>query len=167
MLSWSSFDQYASRYSTKPLAAFPHNHCRNNGQRWERNESCRNDYRQSSETEYWQSLGSNQRPPVLKSATLPTELWGSTLVLGYNINYFSKNISRIFLTIYTYISFLVDPRSQFFSVQSDLDLYCFGKKKLQMWIHLAINSSSLISTFSLRIISLLPHNASFWRTQDT
>ena len=27
--------------------------------------------------EYWPSRESNQRPPVLKSATLPTELWGS------------------------------------------------------------------------------------------
>ena len=27
--------------------------------------------------EYWPSRGSNQRPPILKSATLPTELWGS------------------------------------------------------------------------------------------
>ena len=27
--------------------------------------------------EYWPSRGSNQRPPVLKSATLPTELLGS------------------------------------------------------------------------------------------
>ena len=27
--------------------------------------------------EYWPRLGLNQRPPVLKSATLPTELWGS------------------------------------------------------------------------------------------
>ena len=34
---------------SKPLAAFPHNHCRNNGQQWERNKSCCNDYRQSSE----------------------------------------------------------------------------------------------------------------------
>ena len=25
--------------------------------------------------EYWPSQGSNQQPPVLKSATLPTELW--------------------------------------------------------------------------------------------
>ena len=33
----------------KPLAAFPHNHCRNNGQQREGNESCRNDYHQSSE----------------------------------------------------------------------------------------------------------------------
>ena len=28
--------------------------------------------------EYRPSLGSNQRPPVPKYATLPTELWGST-----------------------------------------------------------------------------------------
>ena len=34
---------------SKPLAAFPHNHCRNNGQQWERNESCHNDCPQSSE----------------------------------------------------------------------------------------------------------------------
>ena len=27
--------------------------------------------------EYWQSRGSNQRPPALKSCALPTELWGS------------------------------------------------------------------------------------------
>ena len=27
--------------------------------------------------ECWPSRGSNQRPPVLKSATLPTKLWGS------------------------------------------------------------------------------------------
>ena len=34
---------------SKPLTAFLNNHCWNNGQRWERNESCRNDYHQSSE----------------------------------------------------------------------------------------------------------------------
>ena len=34
---------------SKPQAAFPHNHCRNNGQQWERNKSCCNDYHQSSE----------------------------------------------------------------------------------------------------------------------
>ena len=27
--------------------------------------------------EYWPSRGSNQRPPLLKSATIPTEQWGS------------------------------------------------------------------------------------------
>ena len=31
----------------------------------------------SPRKEYWPSRGSNQRPPVLKSATLPTEQWGS------------------------------------------------------------------------------------------
>ena len=34
---------------SKPLAASQHNHCRNNGQRRERNESCRSDYHQSLE----------------------------------------------------------------------------------------------------------------------
>ena len=37
------------KFLSKPLAAFPHNHCRNKRQRWEGNESCRNDYHQSSE----------------------------------------------------------------------------------------------------------------------
>ena len=32
---------------SQPLVAFLHNHCRNNGQRLERTESCRNDYHQS------------------------------------------------------------------------------------------------------------------------
>ena len=34
---------------SKPLVAFPRNHCQNNRQRCERNESCRNNYHQSSE----------------------------------------------------------------------------------------------------------------------
>ena len=62
---------------SKPLAAFPHNHSRNTRQWWERNESCRNDYDINAWKEYWPSQGSNQRPPVLKSAALPIELWGS------------------------------------------------------------------------------------------
>ena len=32
--------------------------------------------------EYWLSWGSNQRLPALKSATLPTELWGSAYRTG-------------------------------------------------------------------------------------
>ena len=63
MLSLSYLNQYSAHIPSKPLAAFPHNHCRNNGQRRKRNESCRNDYHQSS---------------VLKSATLPTEPLGLT-----------------------------------------------------------------------------------------
>ena len=35
--------------------------------------------------EYWLSLGSNQRPPVLKSATLSTELWGSWINLSNDL----------------------------------------------------------------------------------
>ena len=31
--------------------------------------------------EYWQSRRSKQRPPVFKSCTLPTELWGSACIL--------------------------------------------------------------------------------------
>ena len=58
---------------SKSLAVFPHNHCRNNGQQWERNESCGND---NPWKEYWLSQGLNQQPSVLKSATLPTERWG-------------------------------------------------------------------------------------------
>ena len=34
---------------SKSLTAFQHDHCRNNGQRWERNVFCHNDYHQSSE----------------------------------------------------------------------------------------------------------------------
>ena len=34
---------------SKPIPAFPNNHCRNNGQWWERNEFCRNDYHQPLE----------------------------------------------------------------------------------------------------------------------
>ena len=33
------------------------------------------------EIEYWLSQGSNQRPPVLKSGKLPTELWSPALLL--------------------------------------------------------------------------------------
>ena len=38
----------------------------------------------NSRKEYWPSRGSNQRPPVLKSTTLPAELWDST---GENTGY--------------------------------------------------------------------------------
>ena len=34
---------------SKPMTAFPHNHCWNNWQQWKRNESCCNDYHQSLE----------------------------------------------------------------------------------------------------------------------
>ena len=43
MFSWNYFHQYLHNILFKPLAAFPHNFCRNNGQWWERDELCRND----------------------------------------------------------------------------------------------------------------------------
>ena len=46
MLSWNSF---LPVIYIKPLPGFQHSHCRNNGERWQRNESCRNNYHQSSE----------------------------------------------------------------------------------------------------------------------
>ena len=49
MLSWSSLTSTPHKILSKPLAAFRHNHCRSNGQWWERNEPCSNDYHQSSE----------------------------------------------------------------------------------------------------------------------
>ena len=49
MLSWSFFSHTLRNILSKPLAAFPHAHFWNKGQWWERNESCHNDYPQSSE----------------------------------------------------------------------------------------------------------------------
>ena len=69
---------------SKPLTAFPLNHCRNNGQLRERNESCRNDYHQSSE----KILAKPGIEPVLESAVLPAELWGSALWLNIDKNHF-------------------------------------------------------------------------------
>ena len=59
----------------KPLATFPHNHCLNNGQRWETNESRLNDYHQSSEAIMAEK---GDRTSDLKPFTLLTEPWGST-----------------------------------------------------------------------------------------
>ena len=40
---------------------------------------------------YWQSWGSNQQPPVLKSATLLTELWGLSTLLRIKALYKIKS----------------------------------------------------------------------------
>ena len=51
--------------------------------------------------EYWLSWGSNQRPPVLRYATLPTELWGlsprlsTTLILRIVENIVGKGENAI------------------------------------------------------------------------
>ena len=49
IVSWSILTSTPYSILSKPLAAFSHNHCGNNWQLWERNESCSNDYHQSSE----------------------------------------------------------------------------------------------------------------------
>ena len=49
IFSWVVLTITPHNVLSKALAAFPHNHCRNNGQQWERNELCRNDCHQSSE----------------------------------------------------------------------------------------------------------------------
>ena len=49
LLSWSSFAPLLQQYSFRPPSAFPHNHRRNKGQWWHRDEFCLNDNPQSSE----------------------------------------------------------------------------------------------------------------------
>ena len=49
MLFCSSLTSATHNFLFKSLGASPHNHCQNNRQRWDRNESCRNDYHQSLE----------------------------------------------------------------------------------------------------------------------
>ena len=48
--------------------------------------------------EYWQSRGWNQRPPVFKSATLPTELWGKIKVEAFAK--ISSNCLTLFYTAF-------------------------------------------------------------------
>ena len=67
------------------LATFPHNHHLNNGQWRERYESWCNDHYQSLETSR-ASLRSNQRPPVLKSGTLPTDPHGHGSAQKMNVH---------------------------------------------------------------------------------
>ena len=74
---------------SKPLAAFPHNHCRNNGQQWERNESCRNDYHQSLERIYPE--------PGIKPVTSSSkvcQLW-TKLYMGLRGNPLTKQNFRL------------------------------------------------------------------------
>ena len=49
VLSWSCFYQCSVNYSFQTSGCFSDDYRRNNGQRWERNESCCNNYLQSSD----------------------------------------------------------------------------------------------------------------------
>ena len=69
---------------SKPLAAFLHNHCQNNGQSWERNESCRNDYHQSLERIL--------AKPAMKAATSCSQVRNTTdWAMGLSIFCFSHS----------------------------------------------------------------------------
>ena len=59
---------------SKPLAAPPHNHCRNNGQRCERKKSYHNDYHQS-----WERILAE---PGIKPATFCSQVLGLTNLIN-------------------------------------------------------------------------------------
>ena len=79
MLSWSSFNQYSAQFSFQ--AAFPHDHCQKNGGERGMNPVAMTTI--NPRTECRPSWGSNQGPPVLKSAKLLTELWGPAQFVVY------------------------------------------------------------------------------------
>ena len=59
MFSWSSFNQYSKQYSLQATGCFP----------------------TKPSSKQWLSWGLKQRPPVPKFCTLPTELWGFSVIL--------------------------------------------------------------------------------------
>ena len=65
----------------------------------------------NSRKKYWPSLGSNQRPPVLRSATLPTELhvWGSACI---------SSLMKIVNLIYQHFLITSSSWAQFLELQS-------------------------------------------------
>ena len=79
MLSWNSFNQYSAQYSFQATGRFYYITVVKTTNSAEKGMipvpmTIINPWK-----EYWLSRGLNQRPPVLKSAMLPTELWGSDL----------------------------------------------------------------------------------------
>ena len=67
----SFFNQYSAQYSFQATK-----HCRNNGQRWERNESCGNDYYQSSEKIFAEP---GIEPGIFYSQVLLATVWAMGL----------------------------------------------------------------------------------------
>ena len=80
---------------SKPLAAFPYNHCQNNREWQERNESSHNDYNQSMERTLAKP---GDRTSDLFSATLMllTELWSSAKDKMYLISQWLVSQSRFY-----------------------------------------------------------------------
>ena len=91
----------------KSLAAFPFNHRGNKGQRWKRNESCRNDYHQSSRRN-WPSQGSHPRSPILKPCSLTTELPGLGLTILWMLEYGPRSWDDSGFFVCTNSSSLID-----------------------------------------------------------
>ena len=83
MLSMNSFNQYSAQYSFEVTDCFSHITI---VETTDSGEGGMNPVAMTiinPRIEYWPSRGSNQRPPLLKSATLPTELWGSVPHITY------------------------------------------------------------------------------------
>ena len=83
MFSWSSFNQYSAQYSFQTTGCFSTEPLLKKKTSSERGMNPVAMTIINPWKEYLPRRESNQRLPVLKSATLPTELWGSA-VLKYN-----------------------------------------------------------------------------------
>ena len=77
MLSWSSFNQYSAPYFFPSHWLLSHIFIAETTDSAERGMNPVVMTIINPRNEYWPNRGSNQRSSVLKSATLPTELWGS------------------------------------------------------------------------------------------
>ena len=86
--------QCTAQYSFQATGCFSHNHSRNNVQ-WREGINPVSTTIINPRKKYWLSWGSNQQPPVLKSGTLPTGLWGLAHILWI---YISSNIFVKLLT---------------------------------------------------------------------
>ena len=69
----------------KSLADFPHSHSWNNGQQWQRNKSCCNDYHRFFEGKGLRS-GSNQQPLISSPVYYPLSYNYSAKIINWNNN---------------------------------------------------------------------------------
>ena len=82
ILYWSSFNQYSSQYSIPSHWLLSHITIAETTNRGERGMNPVPMTIINPRKEHWPNLWLSQRPPVLKSATLTTELWVSALSHG-------------------------------------------------------------------------------------
>ena len=127
------FRQYSSAHDilSKPRAAFPHNHCWNNRQQWERNESCCNDCHQSSESVLAEPevrtddliLKSSMLPNDLQELVLPSSLWNNLTKRTVFFIFMFKGMKLCCYTIIELLSAIID--SQLLTCQK------FGQNKIE------------------------------------